>query len=733
MPTRNNSPFQLLGPLGGIFVGLLLGWVAFGRAVPASQPSVEPSPALPTTPTATELTSPEAAPPRASGPSVERQAQRATQGPGPAAEEQLLASLGLASDHSIVAAAVTQAGAPLEGVRFTLMPEVRAPDERVQEAITGPNGSITFQVPRVGSYQLSAAHPRFILEGPPAGNGRVAPGVKAIFRATELAPLRVAVLGPDGRAPTEAFLHLQSGKLPLQRWTPENPVIGFPPGHHELRALIEPRTWVWNNTSLATAQSEFQAIYVDRERQEPVRLVCEPATFLVGQIAKLVGPKSAQPMMVYLRSCEPGEPVDERLLRDGTVSVTQFEGRFEFSNLAPGPYWIGYTEPSGRLFGHSESLELAQGENVHDMVVRTSGEEAWLRARVVDSAQRPVGDVRFTLSKKSPEDSWEVSLGHEVQADGSYLLVLTSTVDEKFSSANPEAEFTVDLTHSIFGKAQIPLEAGQREFEHVYNEPASLSVEVGSLPAGMKLSQLEVSVSSTFYGFREANVVFDPESQTFEVQRIEQGPSHVTVSLTSPYWWPVVRQRISIAAGHNHVTVQIPTLFELEVEAPVALARSYLSLRSGSVVGDAESGFVVGSIYSQVDESGLATFSHLPAGSYRLTGSDEGQGMNLTVPGGPYRFEPKAADSWVVTLQDQNGLLANSGFQNEDLIRSIDGQPFSATANPNFWVLLTSNRESPVQFEVLRGKATVMISIDPDPNLKWNEIGGQIDLWASGL
>ncbi len=733
VPTRNDSLFLLIGPLGGVLVGLLLGWVVFGRAEPTPQPSVEPSAALMNTPSAAELASPEAAAVRASEPPVERRVERAAREPGPAGEERFVASSGPASDHSIVAAAVTQAGVPLEGVRFTLMPKLGSSNEQVQEAITGPEGSITFQVPRIGSYQLSAAHPQFMLEGPPGSRGRVAPGVKAVFRATDLVPLRAEVLGPDGRPPTEAFLHVQSGKLPLQRWTPENPVIGLPSGHHEIRALIQPRTWAWEAVNLATAKSEFQTVYAGRETQEPVRLVCEPITFLVGQIVMPAGTKSAQPMRVFLRASEPGEPVDERLLRGSDGTITQLEGRFEFSDLAPGSYWIGYAEYPWNLFVHSEAFEVTQGENVHNLVLPTPGEEAWLRARVADSAQRPVRDVRFTLSKKSPEDNWEVDLSQKVQADGSYRLVLTSKVDEDFSLASPEAEFTVDLAHSLFGKVEIPLEAGQREFEHVFNEPASLSIEVSSLPAGMELSTLDVRVSSGFYGGTEANVEFDPETQTFEVKRTEQGPCDVTISVVDSYRWPLARRRLSIAAGHNHVTVQLPTFFEIEVEAPGAPAKSYLSLRSGSVVGGTESGFVMAKAHTQIDDSGLATFSLLPAGSYQLTGTDEGQGMNLTVPGGPYRFEPKPADSWVVTLQDQSGLLAKSGFKSGDLIRSIGGQPFSATARANPWVLLRSDQKEPVQFEVQRGAATILISIDPSPTLNWNEIGGQFDLWTSGL
>lgn len=230
------------------------------------------------------------------------------------------------------------------------------------------------------------------------------------------------------------------GELSLRRWTPENPVVGFPEGHHELEALIEPRAWARDAVDLATARSVPQTTYVQRkpEQEQVVLFVCGPETYLIGQIVRPAGTEQHQVARVYLRACEPGEPVDEQPILEGKALTARLDGLFEFSGLTPGFYWVGYSEGFRGPLVVSKALELTQGENQHDLVVPTSEEGAWLRVRVIDSAMRPVGGVRFKLSKESPSDHWEMGLSQRGEADGSYSLSLTPTVDGDLSMADPK-------------------------------------------------------------------------------------------------------------------------------------------------------------------------------------------------------------------------------------------------------------------------------------------------------
>jgi hypothetical protein len=138
---------------------------------------------------------------------------------------------------------------------------------------------------------------------------------------------------------------------------------------------------------------------------------------------------------------------------------------------------------------------------------------------------------------------------------------------------------------------------------------------------------------------------------------------------------PVEFVPVTLRAGKNRATVNVPSLYSLTVIAedvdPGRTFRLRPELRTSGWWG----------IEKKVGPDRRALFEDLPAGTYKLALSgDEMSGeMQVTVPDqAVVRFEPKPQDAMSVTITDPEGAMAKAGLLTGDLLIGIDGTEFKS-------------------------------------------------------
>ena len=127
---------------------------------------------------------------------------------------------------------------------------------------------------------------------------------------------------------------------------------------------------------------------------------------------------------------------------------------------------------------------------------------------------------------------------------------------------------------------------------------------------------------------------------------------------------------ITVRPGENRVSIPLPTLHEVRVDAPGLDEGSELILELQ------DAGFR-DFHEANVDGSGVATFDGVPAGTYRLRSRGASAPMTIQVPPTSHVFEAKEINALAVSIQDPQGLLGAAGFQTGDIIYGADGTEFA--------------------------------------------------------
>ena len=188
------------------------------------------------------------------------------------------------------------------------------------------------------------------------------------------------------------------------------------------------------------------------------------------------------------------------------------------------------------------------------------------------------------------------------------------------------------------------------------------------------------------------------------------------------------------------VSIVLPPLYEVRIDFPGettgATARASLAAGIGDLHGASQAFSTSATI-----EDGSAQFLQLPEGRYRISSQDLGQGMLVDVPGGPYQFEPNPAGGWLLRISDSTGFLANTGLLHGDLVKAIDGQPFSASSQLSvsnhlfarlaLFNMLAAERETPLAFEIVREGQSLVVLVSTSPSLAQDEVGGQLEVWQA--
>ncbi|HVY63078.1 MAG TPA: hypothetical protein VHF22_15580, partial [Planctomycetota bacterium] len=546
----------------------------------------------------------------------------------------------------------------------------------------------------------------------------VEPGADVEFTATALGRVEVTLILPDGSAPREATLSFgRSGGSSNVSWTPDDPVADLEPGTYMASAATQPG----DGDDAELFRSAPQRVVVEAGGP-PARLTLELKGKPGIHGAVLLPKDEKNPQVTVLALRFTGAPPDAADLAMGHPGVVYArvddEGaraRYRLDELQPGSYLVGIARGYQGPIAASQIVEVADASVTVDLALPPADRAAAIELTVLGPSGERVTEFQVQAEVEMPGGFGRNSLGCTQVGlkDGPTLVFLPAadalrrqrfrfgpSEDSEESEPQEPPKTTLVVTAEGLGERRAELAKGQRSGPVTvrFTGSATLDLTIGGYARSAVEGRLTPALvradaspnerrQSMFQGVSRRMYVnggmsggdagaIDAEGRA-ALGPVEAGRYEVVLSAgelgggTMPH--EIARAAVDLRPGKNSLTVNVPPLYTVEVDAT---SGSQLSLRPDGP-GEEDPFSYMSALSAQANKAGRATFELVTAGKYRLAGATEdgtsGE-MPVTVPAaGPIRFAPEPHDAMYVQVTSKTGSYAKLGLEDGDYIVGVDG------------------------------------------------------------
>lgn len=423
-----------------------------------------------------------------------------------------------------------------------------------------------------------------------------------------------------------------------------------------------------------------------------------------------------------------GEPRD--WLHSGPYREIDESGRVRVP-LEPGRYRVLLSRAGDVLDDRPVEIGLAGSEVVLTASPIDRTHTAILALRAWDGGS--VGDVQLQANARMRWRDQVVGPIHLNTSSSSigndrHLLFLAEDGRQWGGEEAEVLERTIVATSDELGTATVPLVLGTgRELEIVFSEPAYLDAVLLGYVGHPLQGRVHASVQDA--DAPDQNVWGQGDS--IDAQgRARLGPvtsgAKALLLTAQGTGQAVSRTDLALAPGENYAEIPLPDLYSVRVIFPESYGGRYAWLESLDDEENTRSGG------AEIGLDGVADFQDLRSGRYRINGGTGMERMTIVVPGPEeVRFEPEKVDCLAVTIFDEEGLLARTGFQEGDLVVGIDGATFTSSRQMQF-ALMQAMTGGDVLLDVERGGASLQVEIPAGTMLVGNDIGGTLEPASRG-
>jgi RNA polymerase sigma-70 factor (ECF subfamily) len=571
-----------------------------------------------------------------------------------------------------------------------------------REATTDASGAFSVTDLAEGGYSLAASAKDWSIRPAQGANANdVGPGSSVEFVATAVVDVPVRVIAADGSTPTERVLvrwTRESGGGSSAWWKSESPSIGIEPGTWVLTAEIGKRARSNRVTVTATTGSTV----------EPVTLRMEALGSIEG-VVRFDPPESAW-ASAEVTATRKGE-TDRRAIRPVTVKPPSW--KFVVEDLAPGEYELTVVSRYEESASVTVAAEVKAGRTIADIVVPRPAASKWLAVHVTgpDGAPLPADDVHFGLRTNSPAGGAGIGVRAIPLGDGGFLVSVQPRIRGKDMDLADEvfigAQWQLEVTSTSCGKQALEFDHGKTErLDAKFTAPAKF-LPVFENVAGTPLD----GRVETMLGYPTGN--FSDALNNGIGVSVEPGRYvvYVTLNCGGPFEGRLLaRVPVEFRAGENRVPIRIPELSTLTIRIPGATKGSQVRVQPARRPKSGMDGPTLAAA-----DGGLVVCPELVAGVWRVStvvGGEE-QEMLVRVPvAGEVRFAPTSISGLAVTVDDESGLLAKSGFQTGDVITAMDGVEIDSMRRLDY-CFFGARGHATAAVVVRRGGRDATLSIDP--------------------
>lgn len=566
--------------------------------------------------------------------------------------------------------------------------KAQASRKRRRIATSREDGTFRMDLPQSAQGRLRTYLEDYTFEIDRASRSRgSSPDDPMIVRGNPILWLTLDVRLPDGTQPAEARITFSersgSGSSSAQAdWTPEHPKVSNRFGKAcvtasagpdpSTRSFQDASPWRSSEVKVAGTAGEAATIQLEERRRLSVELV-DPSADLDAPEAWL--------RLVETHLFDPEHPgrglenhvgLDERPVEIG--------GRFVYFDVDPGDWTVlAGRGPVDDLLGAANSTQVVVGDG--ETRCRVEAPPFDLSEYVTITCLDPTGEsldkVQFTIRHESNGGSSSSGLsGLSRQGAGRYRVAARALeVGSRLSGSGPITT-TLTATHEDLGAQSVIVKANAPTLTIQFAAPATIDVEVQGYTSGRYWVSVTGSGGgrSAFSSGRDDQGLVDAEGHA-RVGPLAPGDYTVVLQAAGDSGGHFDRKRlasveITVRPGENRVSIPLPTLHEVRVDAPGLDEGSELILELQ------DAGFR-DFHEANVDGSGVATFDGVPAGTYRLRSRGASAPMTIQVPPTSHVFEAKEINALAVSIQDPQGLLGAAGFQTGDIIYGADGTEFA--------------------------------------------------------
>jgi len=601
----------------------------------------------------------------------------------------------------------------------------------------------------------------------------VAAGAVVAFTAKAQAQLEATVIAPDGSTPARVTIILQKGgSTSHEQWSAEEPSITVNPGTYVVSAKVDA------NDDEDEGEDSFGPLASATQRIELV--AGGPAARAVFE---LKGKPSIRGRVIFPEDEVPGERIQARIVavrfvgkppaadelenhpgaESAWASSSNRKGAYEVDEVTNGSWIVGVSRGHGQNFVATQIVEVADGPVRLDLTIPPVDRMKAIALTVLGPGGEPIEDfevdyaVRSASGGSATDDATVVKL-----RDGTTLVVLDGIEartkswhnpmddeDDEESAAPPVLTVTLTVTAEGFGAKTVTLAKGQRSGAVTVQFGAAATLDATVLgyagsdlagrlalgllkdePAPKESDDDEISFPNLGSSSSPTEGALDADGKA-TLGPVEAGRYVVLLyagaggSRGRYDRREVSRTPITLRGGKNDLTLPIPTLYTLTVEAPVG---THLQMQPAG--HDSSSGMRFGGSSSvQIGKSGRGEFANLPAGRFKLSGySPTGQmgDMEVTVPAaGAVVWKPAEYDALKVRITNKDGALAKAGFEDGDLIIAIEGTEFTNMQQMQMAFMGVMAKEA-ADMTVLRGADRLNIVVDPKTLMGGRSQGGNM-------
>jgi len=556
-----------------------------------------------------------------------------------------------------------------------------------REATTDADGRYLIAELRPGRYGVEAWREGFRLHDPDGRAGDVRPDVTVDFLAKSVVPVKVDVRLPGGsQAPAAYVWSTERGKGNSESggWSPAEPTIALPPGEHELRASLgDPNSgppWPEFLTAEAAKLTVAEGV---APAAVTLTLKGEPGVRGRVRLADGTAPPHAQ---VRLLAQPSGAPDLKRLAEDPEAKSWWTEnGEYLFRELAPGRYVVGMSRDwRNRILAHAV-VEVGAGMVTQDLVVPDLDPSTCVVVRATGPDDELLSEVNFQWRVEREKNQWQGDTLPQRKGPGVWWLPLEAVGSNDFDSLKPwppQTRLFLVAWSGGFGSMGVEVFQGTRSVDLRFAPPATLHVTVPGYVGGPYVGRVNFSLERAGEGIHKlgwgGGGAPGGSDGVAKIGPLQAGRHRLvmTISEKGQQRWnqsEAASMELSLVPGDNHVAMSIPALHSLVVRMPAGSEGRLTLQMIGRTSQRARS--------AEVPKDGVATFTELPPGEWRLTcmgGASPGV-MHVSVPsGGPVDYEPMVVNALRAVVQDGAGQLAAAGFQDGDLVVAVEGKEIAS-------------------------------------------------------
>ncbi len=500
------------------------------------------------------------------------------------------------------------------------------------EATTDANGKFRIDGLPAGKYWVTAFLEGYEIKDISKRQSNYEPDAEVDFEAKKLLEVRVEVLMPDGKSADFAFVTIKYDRRGYSSsgssaWSPENDTVSIA---EEGGVILSAKT---QDEELS---SENCKIVADPENMpELVTLKLKSWPGIKGRVIfdGEIGDEQSN-LYVYAILNKHDREAEIEFLRQGKESYPRsYNGyKYTFSRLIPGKYSLGCV--FGELIFTSQVVvsDKMEEKDIHVSMANTDS----IIMRVINPDGKPVRDCQISaISIKKTDNSTNsetfetLNIQYFPGKNGSYCIPFSNFKPAVLDASGTELVFTVKS--SSYGEKQVSVSTPPpKEIDVKFEEQGFFTVHISNfgvrgyedrLKFELEKEETETSSRIIHRSYNSQNQFFNSENDlTFEP--VQPGNYNLVISVKTDRWQfvNVSQFPVTIKAGTNRLTVELPELYKFQVNSDSGKAGKNVCLKKEKA----------DEIDGKFNVDGVAKFYDLPAGNYTL--SVDGDSENITIP-----------------------------------------------------------------------------------------------------